>query len=160
MISAAARRTWGPTSAITRCGNRTVGPETDRPATARHFRIAEGIRRAIAAWGMTLVAHSLDLYSDTVSAIHVPPGFDSNTLTGHAYHTYGVSCGVGLGPLDGKVFRIGHLGSMTDVMALSGVATLEMAMADLGYPITLGAGVAAAQDHYRATATIPKQKAA
>ena len=49
---------------------------------------------------------------------------------------------------------------MTDVMALSGVATLEMAMADLGYPITLGAGVAAAQDYYRATVTIPKQKAA
>ena len=109
---------------------------------------------------MTLVAHSPDLYSDTVSAIHVPPGFDSNILTDHAYHTYGVSYGIGLGPLDGKVFRIGHLGSMTDVMALSGVATLEMAMADLGYPITLGAGVAAAQDHYRATATIPKQKAA
>jgi alanine-glyoxylate transaminase/serine-glyoxylate transaminase/serine-pyruvate transaminase len=49
----------------------------------------------------------------------------------------------------GKVFRIGHLGSLTEVMMLSGLATAEMAMADLGFPITLGSGVAAAQEYYR-----------
>ena len=47
------------------------------------------------------------------------------------------------------MFRIGHLGSMTDVMALSGIATAEMVMADLGLPIRLGSGVAAAQAYYR-----------
>ena len=51
----------------------------------------------------------------------------------------------------GKLFRIGHLGSLTDVMALSGLATAEMVMADLGLPIRLGSGVAAAQDYYRGT---------
>ena len=53
----------------------------------------------------------------------------------------------------GKVFRIGHLGSLTDVMALSGIATAEMVMADLGLDIPLGSGVAAAQDVYRKSAT-------
>jgi len=117
---------------------------------ARHARIAEGIRRAVSAWGMTLCANAPELYSDTVSAIYVPEGFDSNALTDHAYTTYGVSCGVGLGPMAGKAFRIGHLGSLTETMALSGLATIEMAMADLNYPIRLGSGVAAAQEYYRA----------
>lgn len=120
---------------------------------ARHHRLAEGVRAAVQAWGLTLVAQSPDLYSDTVSAIHVPEGFDSNVLTNHAYDAYGVSFGVGLGEMNGRAFRIGHLGSLTDVMVLSGLATIEMAMADLNYPIRLGSGVAAAQNHFRATRT-------
>mgnify|MGYP003422039188 FL=1 len=47
------------------------------------------------------------------------------------------------------MFRIGHLGSLTDVMVLSGIATAEMVMADLGLPVKLGTGVAAAQEFYR-----------
>ncbi len=127
---------------------------------ARHHRIAEGVRRAIRAWGLDLCAETPDLYSNTVSTIMVPEGFDATALTDHAYATYGVSFGVGLGPLAGKAFRIGHLGAMTETMALSGLATIEMAMADLGYPITLGSGVAAAQDYYRTGARQPAAKAA
>ncbi|WP_300061347.1 L-aspartate--glyoxylate aminotransferase BhcA [uncultured Roseobacter sp.] len=116
---------------------------------ARHFRLAEGVRRAVDAWGLKLVAQRPELYSDTVSAIYVPEGFDSNALTDQAFNAYGVSFGIGLGEMNGKAFRIGHLGSLTDVMVLSGLATIEMAMADLDYPIELGSGVAAAQDYYR-----------
>ena len=115
----------------------------------RHHRIAEGVRRAVFAWGMTPCASSPEIYSNTVTAIRVPEGFNATEIVTHAADTYGVAFGVGLGEVAGKVFRIGHLGSMTDVMALSGIATAEMAMADLGYPITLGSGVAAAQDYYR-----------
>jgi alanine-glyoxylate transaminase/serine-glyoxylate transaminase/serine-pyruvate transaminase len=116
---------------------------------ARHHRLAEGVRRAVAAWGLDLVAQSPDLYSDTVSAIYVPDGFDSNALVEHAFRAYGVSFGIELGEMNGKAFRIGHLGMLTDVMVLSGLATIEMAMADLDYPITLGAGVTAAQNYFR-----------
>jgi alanine-glyoxylate transaminase/serine-glyoxylate transaminase/serine-pyruvate transaminase len=127
---------------------------------ARHARIAEGVRRAVSAWGFKLCANRPELQSDTVSAIYVPAGFDSNALVAHAYTGYQMSFGVGLGQMNGKAFRIGHLGSMTCSMALSGLATIEMAMADLNYPITLGSGVAAAQDYYRATKTLSQQKAA
>jgi len=127
---------------------------------ARHTRLAEGVRRAVAAWGLRLVAHSPELYSDTVSAIYVPDGFDSNALVNHAFATYGMSFGVGLGEMNGRAFRIGHLGSLTDAMVLSGLATIEMAMADLDYPITLGSGVAAAQEHFRATTRAALTKAA
>ncbi|MEL6583713.1 MAG: L-aspartate--glyoxylate aminotransferase BhcA [Pseudomonadota bacterium] len=126
----------------------------------RHTRLAEGVRRAVAAWGMTLVAAEPSLYSDTVSAIYVPEGFNSNELTDHAFNAYGVSFGVGLGELNGKAFRIGHLGSLTPTMVLSGLATIEMAMADLNYPITLGSGVAAAQEHFRKTVAAPQALAA
>ena len=119
---------------------------------ARHTRLAEGVRQAVSAWGLELVAQSPELYSDTVSAIYVPEGFDSNALTDHAFSTYGVSFGIGLGEMNGKAFRIGYLGSLTDVMVLSGLATIEMAMVDLNYPIKLGAGVAAAQEHFRSPA--------
>ena len=122
---------------------------------ARHHRIASGIREAISAWGLDLCARSPDLYSDTVSAIYVPEGFDSNVLTNHIFDTYDVSFGIGLGEMAGKAFRIGHLGSMTDVMALSGIATVEMGMADLDYPVELGSGVRAAQEYYRRTARQP-----
>ncbi len=119
---------------------------------ARHARIAEGVRKAVAAWGLELCAVSPDLYSNSVSAIKTPDGFDANRIVVHASEKYGVSFGAGLGEVAGKVFRIGHLGSLTDVMALSGLATVEMCMADLGLDVALGSGVAAAQEHYRATA--------
>lgn len=116
---------------------------------ARHTRIADGVRAAVQAWGMDICAAKPALYSDTVTAICTPAGFDAGRLVSHAANAYGVSFGAGLGDVAGKVFRIGHLGSLTDVMTLSGIATAEMAMADLGLNITLGSGVAAAQDAYR-----------
>ncbi|MBL4769244.1 MAG: aminotransferase class V-fold PLP-dependent enzyme [Rhodobacteraceae bacterium] len=127
---------------------------------ARHHRIAEGVRRAVGGWGMQLCAASPDVYSDTVSAIKTPEGFDATKIVNHAARKYGVAFGVGLGEVAGKVFRIGHLGSMTDVMALSGIATAEMVMVDLGLDIRLGSGVAAAQDYYRSELALTRQDAA
>ena len=127
---------------------------------ARHTRLAQGVRAAVRAWGMDLVAQSPDLYSDTVSAIYVPKGFDSNTLTDHAFSAYGLSFGIGLGQMNGRAFRIGHLGMLTDVMVLSGLAGIEMAMADLDYPVRLGSGVAAAQEHFRASRAASLKSAA
>lgn len=116
---------------------------------ARHNRIATGVRAAVQAWGLEICAARSELYSDTVTAIRMPDGFDAERIVSHTEAAYGVSFGAGLGDVAGKVFRIGHLGSLTDVMTLSGIATAEMAMADLGVNITLGSGVAAAQEVYR-----------
>ena len=118
---------------------------------ARHTRIATGVRHAVDAWGLALCATSPDLYSDTVSAIRTPNGFDATRIVTHAAENYGVAFGVGLGDVAGQVFRIGHLGSLTDVMTLSGIATAEMCMVDLGLDIQLGSGVAAAQEYYRSS---------
>ncbi|GAB2185770.1 L-aspartate--glyoxylate aminotransferase BhcA [Roseibium sp. LAB1] len=127
---------------------------------ARHHRIAEGVRAAVRAWGLELCARTPDVYSDTVSAIRTPEGFNATSIVTHAAGKYGVAFGVGLGEVAGKVFRIGHLGSLTDVMMLSGLATAEMVMADLGLNIKLGAGVAAAQEVYRSDSAIASKEAA
>ncbi|MFY1709348.1 L-aspartate--glyoxylate aminotransferase BhcA [Tritonibacter scottomollicae] len=127
---------------------------------ARHHRIAEGVRAAVGAWGLELCAASPEVYSDTVSAIRTPEGFNATDIVTHAADKYGVAFGVGLGEVAGKVFRIGHLGSLTDVMALSGIATAEMCMVDLGLDIKLGSGVAAAQNYYRGNAASAQQDAA
>ena len=116
---------------------------------ARHHRIAEGVRSAVGAWGMELCAKSPDLYSDTVSAIRTPQGFNATDVVTVAARDYGMAFGVGLGDVAGKVFRIGHLGSLTDAMMLSGLGVAEMVMVDLGLPVKLGSGVAAAQETYR-----------
>ena len=119
---------------------------------ARHNRLAEGVRKAVTAWDLKLCAKEPKWYSDTVSAICVPEGFDGNQVAKLAYQRYNLSLGLGLSKVAGKVFRIGHLGSVNEVMLLSALAGAEMAMKDLGIPLELGSGVAAAQAHYRATA--------
>jgi alanine-glyoxylate transaminase / serine-glyoxylate transaminase / serine-pyruvate transaminase len=118
---------------------------------ARHHRLAEGVRRAVFAWGMTPYAASPELYSDTVTAVRVPEGCNGTDLVQLAAAKYGMAFGVGLGEVAGKVFRIGHLGMLTDAMVLSGLAVAEMGMADLGWPVKLGSGVVAAQEYYRGT---------
>lgn len=126
---------------------------------ARHARIADGVRAAVGAWGLDLCAMRPELHSNSVSAIRTPEGIDATRIVTHAAETYGVAFGVGLGEVAGKVFRIGHLGLLTDVMALSGIATAEMVMADLGMDVVLGSGVAAAQEVYR-NSTAPAALAA
>ena len=127
---------------------------------ARHHRIAEGVRHSVKAWGLELCAGDPSIYSDTVSTILTPTDFNATNIVTHAAEKYGVAFGVGLGEVAGKVFRIGHLGSLTDVMALSGIATAEMCMVDLGLNISLGSGVAAAQKYYSGSSTASQKDAA
>ena len=64
-----------------------------------------------------------------------------------ANRTLDLSLGVGLGDVKGKVFRIGHLGSLNELELLAGLAGVEMTLKRFGVPVTLGAGVAAAQSY-------------
>ncbi|MBX2884043.1 MAG: aminotransferase class V-fold PLP-dependent enzyme [Granulosicoccus sp.] len=122
---------------------------------ARHTRLATGVRKAVEAWGLELCAKSPIWHSDTVSAICLPDGFDSGELLKHAYHRYGLSLGAGLSEVAGKVFRIGHLGDLNEMMLMSALSGSEMAMRDLGVPVEAGSGVAAAQEYYRMSMTTP-----
>lgn len=118
---------------------------------ARHHRLAEGTRKAIAAWGLKLCAQP-GFESDTVSAVVVPKDKDARDVIATAFHKYNISLGAGLTEVAGKVFRIGHLGHMNDVSMLGAIAGVEMALLDNDFDIKPGAGVAAAIAYYRATA--------
>jgi alanine-glyoxylate transaminase/serine-glyoxylate transaminase/serine-pyruvate transaminase len=119
---------------------------------ARHARLAEGVRRAVRAWNLRLCAKEPKWYSNTVSAIVVPEGFDARDVMHYAYHRYNLSLGAGLNEVMGKVFRIGHLGDLNELMLVSAIAGAEMAMRDVGIPVEPGSGVAAACEYWRSTA--------
>ena len=119
---------------------------------ARHHRLAEGTRAAVKAWGLSLCAKEPRWYSDTVSAILVPPGFNGAEVIDIAYRRYDLALGAGLARMAGKLFRIGHLGDLNELMLLGGIAGAEMAMRDVGIKVTPGSGVAAAEEYWRSTA--------
>ncbi|BBE71112.1 aminotransferase class V-fold PLP-dependent enzyme [Oharaeibacter diazotrophicus] len=125
----------------------------------RHHHIAEGVRKAVDAWGMKLCAKEAKWHSDTVSAIIVPSNVDSAQVVRQAYNRYGVSFGVGLNKVAGKVFRIGHLGATNELMLLGAVAAAEMALVDCGADIEFGSGVAAAQAYYGSRRNVTAQAA-
>jgi alanine-glyoxylate transaminase/serine-glyoxylate transaminase/serine-pyruvate transaminase len=119
---------------------------------ARHHRLAEGTRRAIKAWGLDLCARAPKWNSDTVSAIMVPAGFNGAEVIDVAYRRYNLALGAGLARMAGKLFRIGHLGDMNELMLMSAIAGAEMAMRDVGIKVIPGSGVAAAGEYWRSTA--------
>jgi alanine-glyoxylate transaminase/serine-glyoxylate transaminase/serine-pyruvate transaminase len=134
---------------------------------ARHTRMASGVRAAINGWGLKLCAKEPKWHSDTVSAILVPEGIDSAAVVKTAYYRYNTSLGVGLNKVAGKVFRIGHLGALDEVMIGGVLFAVEMALKDTGVNIKLGSGTGAAAEYFSKTATksatsaeAPKAKAA
>lgn len=120
---------------------------------ARHNRMAEAVRRAVAAWGLKLCAKEPKWYSNTVSAILVPDGIDSADVVKTAYYRYNTSLGVGLNKVAGKVFRIGHLGALDEGMIGAALFNVEMSLLDCGVKIKAGSGTGAAAEYFRSTAT-------
>ncbi|MEL6282695.1 MAG: aminotransferase class V-fold PLP-dependent enzyme [Pseudomonadota bacterium] len=135
-----------------RCALDMIEQEGLENVFARHHRLAGGVRAAVHAWGMNLCAKEEKWWSDTVSAIVVPEGHDAAQVIKRAYEKYNLSLGTGLTKVAGKVFRIGHLGWLNEIMLMQAIGGAEMAMKDVGIPIELGSGVAAAQAHYCETA--------
>ncbi|MEJ0096451.1 MAG: aminotransferase class V-fold PLP-dependent enzyme [Methylocella sp.] len=134
--------------------------ETLEKVFVRHHHLAGGVRAAVKAWGLHPCAKEAKWDSDTVTAIVVPTGVNAAEVISTAYHRYNMSLGAGLSQVAGKVFRIGHLGDLNELMVLGAVAGAEMAMADVGIPVQLGSGVGAAQAHYRAATAAKAQKPA
>jgi alanine-glyoxylate transaminase/serine-glyoxylate transaminase/serine-pyruvate transaminase len=123
---------------------------------ARHHRLAEGTRRAVSAWGLKLCAKDPKWYSDTVSAIMTPAGYNAADVIEVAFKKYNLALGAGLSEVAGKLFRIGHLGDLNELMLMSAIAGAEMAMRDVGIDVTPGSGVAAAGEFWRHGATHAK----
>ena len=119
---------------------------------ARHARHAEATRRAVRAWGLELVCAVPEEYSASVTAAMMPAGHDADALRTLILDRFDLSLGTGLGRLKGKAFRIGHLGDLNEGMLLGALGLTELAMAATGLPVTLGAGVAAAQQVWRGAA--------
>jgi alanine-glyoxylate transaminase/serine-glyoxylate transaminase/serine-pyruvate transaminase len=109
----------------------------------RHLRLAEATRRAVRAWGLELLAVEPPQYSQTLTAVLLPDGYDEAALRALILDRFNLSLGAGLGKVAGRVFRIGHLGSFNELMLAGALAGVEMGLALFGVPHTTG-GVSAA----------------
>jgi len=117
---------------------------------ARHTYLARGVRAAVfEGWGLKLCATEPKWHSDTVSAIMVPDGINGAEVISRAFKRYNLALGAGLSKVAGKLFRIGHLGDLNELMLLGAIAGAEMAMLDVGVKVEPGSGVAAAQKFWR-----------
>jgi alanine-glyoxylate transaminase/serine-glyoxylate transaminase/serine-pyruvate transaminase len=113
---------------------------------ARHARHAEATRRAVRAWGLETVCADPERYSSSVTAVFVPPTSNADEFRKVVLENFNMSLGSGLGRLQGKVFRIGHLGDFNDLMLAGTLSGVEMGLALAGVPHTRG-GVAAALEY-------------
>jgi alanine-glyoxylate transaminase / serine-glyoxylate transaminase / serine-pyruvate transaminase len=120
---------------------------------SRHARLAEACRRAVKATGLNLLAKKIEESSNTLTAVCMPEGFDSDAYLAHAQKTLELPLGPGLGEVKGKIFRIGHLGSLNELELLGALAGVEMTLTSFGVPIPLGAGLAAAETYLLQTAS-------
>jgi alanine-glyoxylate transaminase / serine-glyoxylate transaminase / serine-pyruvate transaminase len=118
----------------------------------RHARLGESCRRAVQALGLKLLARDPEEYSNTLTAVCLPDGFDSDRFVAHAHQRVNLSLGIGLGKVKGKIFRIGHLGSLNELELLGALAGVEMALKSFGVKIPVGAGMAAAENYLLETA--------
>ncbi len=113
---------------------------------ARHRRHAEATRRAVRAWELEILCQNPDEYSDSLTAILVPDGHDADALRKLILGRYDMSLGTGLGKVQGKVFRIGHLGDFNDLMLAGTLAGVEMGLMQSSIPFSPG-GVDAALEY-------------
>lgn len=119
---------------------------------ARHTRLAESCRRAVSAMGLKILPRNIKEASNTLTAVCMPDGFDSDAYLAHAERTLKLPLGTGLGAVKGKIFRIGHLGSLNELELLGALAGVEMTLTSFGVAIPLGAGLAAAETYLLQTA--------
>ncbi len=118
---------------------------------ARHARLADAVRAAVRAWGLTFVCEDPTTASNTITAVRTPAGIDSNQLLKLARERYGLSLGGGIGALSGQAMRIGHLGSLNELEVMGMIGGIELAFAEMGLDIKPGSGLLACQQSLLAT---------
>jgi alanine-glyoxylate transaminase/serine-glyoxylate transaminase/serine-pyruvate transaminase len=131
----------------------TEGPDR---AAARHRRLAEGVRRAVAAWGLDTVAEP-GATADTVTAVQVPRHVDAREVIRIARERFRCTLGSGAGALSGRAFRLFHAGATDEGSVLAALAATEMALAEAGVRLTFGEGLGAAQAFWAEGRAVPRR---
>ncbi len=111
---------------------------------ARHAKLTMATRAAAQALGLELLTSETDS-GGVVTSIMVPEGVDGTKIVKRMRDVYGVTVAGGQAQLKGKIIRIAHMGMLDEFDILTGIACLEKALKETGYPVQLGAGLSAAQ---------------
>jgi len=104
----------------------------------RHQRLARAVQAAVQCWSeggaMQFFCRVPAARSVSVTTVLTGPGVDPEAIRSVARERFQVAMAGGLGPLSGRVFRIGHLGDNNPAMILGCLAGVEAAMSVLGVP--------------------------
>lgn len=111
----------------------------------RHARMALACRAAMQALGLELFAR---VPADGLTAVKVPASVDGQELLRRLEKQYSIKLAGGQDQLKGKIFRIAHMGYIDFFDVLAAIAAIELTLRDMGFPVTPGVGVAAAQKTY------------
>ena len=125
----------------------------------RHDRHADATRAAVRVWGLEIVCERPEEYSSTVTAVFTPEGHNADHLRKIILENFDMSLGAGLSKLQGKVFRIGHLGHFNDLMLAGTLSGVEMGLRLAGVPHRKG-GVMAAMERLCPSAKTRENQAA
>jgi alanine-glyoxylate transaminase/serine-glyoxylate transaminase/serine-pyruvate transaminase len=101
---------------------------------ARHWRLAEATRAAVRGWGLELLPKDPAEASNSLTAVLMPAGHDADAFRKVALQRWDISLGAGLGKLQGRIFRIGHLGDFNDLMLMGTLAGVELGLRAAGVP--------------------------
>ena len=111
---------------------------------ARHERHHLALAAGVEAMGLSLLPPPGERLW-TLNTVRVPSGVDEASIRKTLLTTYNIEVGAGLGPLAGKIWRVGLMGaSSTPQTLLQFLAALEGALVTHGHRVPEGAGVAAA----------------
>jgi len=114
----------------------------------RHARYSEATRIAIQSWGLEVFCSNKDRFSDVLTAVIVPDNKDADQLRKVILENFNMSLGNGLSKLKGKVFRIGHLGDLSDLSLLGTLSGVEMGLDLMSIPFQRG-GVEKAREYLK-----------
>ncbi|MEH7179173.1 pyridoxal-phosphate-dependent aminotransferase family protein [Neobacillus vireti] len=116
---------------------------------ARHELMKNMVRASMKALSIGLL--TADEYaSPTITAVYAPDGVEASTFIGHLKEKYHLDFAGGLGHLQGKIFRFGHMGYCFPSDILQAVSLIEAGLQDFSYSFKPGAGIAAAQNVFLA----------
>ncbi|MGH6926133.1 MAG: serine--glyoxylate aminotransferase, partial [Propylenella sp.] len=123
---------------------------------ARHDRAAEATRRCVRQWGLEVNCRSANEHSSSLTAVRLPEGLSADALRAEILARCNMSLGNGLGPLADRVFRIGHVGDLSDLTVAGTLAGIEIGLKALG--ITHRAGGLEAATTYLAGAAAARSE--
>jgi len=110
---------------------------------ARHMRLAEACRQAVAAWDLETVCQNPAEHSNALTGIMMPANHDADFVRQVILEKFDMSLGTGLGKLKGKAFRIGHLGDINELTLIGVICGVEMGLGLAGVPHQPGGAEAA-----------------
>ena len=110
----------------------------------RHIRHGAALQAGLEAMGLVLHAQKGHRLS-TLTSVRIPEGIEDAKFRQKLLNEYSIEIGGGLGPLKGKIWRIGLMGhSSTQHNIILVLSAMEKLLQSDGFNVDEGAGVSAA----------------